>query len=151
VGLVLTFVGFGLTIWQLRRTRTAVAAANDAAQSLREKIASQTATVHAVAAIARLKAAKRELRSREWAAAQFILEELRQALVIIERRKQFSSEEFVAELPQYLKDLMDFIDYIDSRGEVSVTDRKKNQMLSRLNELSNSLEKIADDLAENVR
>jgi hypothetical protein len=150
-GTLLSVVGFAVTIVQLFKTKKAVDAANEATDALRNRIGSQTATIHAAAAIARIKAAKRELRSKEWAAAQFVLEELRQSLLIVERRKHLSTENVANELPNYLKDLLDFIDYIDRRSEGEpVADRKKNQMLSRLNELSSLLEKIADDLSESV-
>lgn len=151
VGLILTLVGFAVTIWQLIRTRRSVDAANAATANLRARISSQTATIHAAGAIARIKAAKRELRSKEWSAARFVLEELRGSLVVVERRKHIASEEFANELPSYLKDLLDFVDFLDRLQENEMlSDRKKNQMLSRLNELSNLLEKIADDISENV-
>ncbi|RYD91797.1 MAG: hypothetical protein EOP50_13680 [Sphingobacteriales bacterium] len=149
---MVSVVGFAVTIWQLLRTKRSVDAANDAAAALRSRISSQTATMHAAAAIARIKAAKRELRSKEWAAAQVVLEELRQSLLIVERRKHITSEKVVDELPSYLKDLLDYVDYIDRLGESEpVAERQKKRMLTRLNELSNLLEKIADDLSENVQ
>lgn len=150
-GLILTVVGFAITIVQLARTQGALTAANTATQQMRKRIAAQNLAINAANADARLKTAQRELRAGDWQAALDALENLREILVLIYRRPDHLDSASRAQLEPFLRDLQDFCDYIDRRGPAGVSDAKRNAISRRLRGPGNLITNLADHLSEGTQ
>jgi hypothetical protein len=150
-GVILTTLGFAVTIWQLVRTTNAVKAANSATAGLRARLAAQTAAISAANALARLKAAQRELRAQQWAAAAEAMDELRDLLLLLHTRADNVPANLRDQLPEFLKDLIEFVTHIERRGANGVTSTRRSDMGRRLRELSSVLMGVAHELSENVR
>lgn len=151
LGLIVSLFGFAITIWQLVRTRNALVAANDATSALRSKLAGQNAAIHATNAMSHLKESQRLVRADEWLVALEELESLRGIILILHNRPDHVGAHFRAESPSILKDLSDYVGYVEKRHSSGIAHSKKMQILKRLRELSTMLTSVSDELTEKIR
>lgn len=155
VGLIITALGFVVTLWalgltyqQLLKTKNSVDSANEATAELRRRLAGQNAVVQAAYAETQLKTAQRELRANNWPAALDAIDALRELLLLLNRRADHISVDLREELIPLLKDLSDFGAYLEKPRE-TIPDAQRTKMAKSFRNLSNVVTNIRAHLEEN--